>query len=66
VSVEEETTLASIPAPARAAIQKAAGKGKVLTIETVTEGGNVWYEAQLRTGGKKSEVKVDAAGTLVK
>jgi uncharacterized membrane protein YkoI len=66
VSVEEETTLASIPAPARAAIQKAAGKGKVLAIETVTEGGNVSYEAQLRTGGKKSEVKVDATGALVK
>jgi uncharacterized membrane protein YkoI len=66
VSVEEETTLASIPAPAREAIQKAAGKGKVLLIETVTEGGNVSYEAQLRTGGKKSEIKVDAAGALVK
>jgi uncharacterized membrane protein YkoI len=66
VSVEEETTLANIPAPARAAIQSAAGKGKVLGVETVTEGGKTFYEAQLKTGSKKSEIKVDAAGALVK
>jgi uncharacterized membrane protein YkoI len=66
VSVEEETPLANIPAPARAAIQSAAGKGKVLEVETVTEDGKTFYEAQIKTGGKKSEVKVDAAGTLVK
>ena len=66
VSVEEETTLANIPAPARAAIESAAGKGKVLEVETVTEDGKTFYEAQIRTGGKKSEVKVDAAGALVK
>jgi uncharacterized membrane protein YkoI len=66
VSVEEETTLASIPAPAREAIQSAAGKGKVTEVETVTEGGKIFYEAQVKTGGKKSEVKVDAAGASVK
>jgi uncharacterized membrane protein YkoI len=66
VSVEEATTLANIPAPARAAIQRAAGTGKVLKVETVTEGGRTFYEAQLKTAGKKSEVKVDAAGALVK
>jgi uncharacterized membrane protein YkoI len=32
----------------------------------VTEGGKTFYEAQFKTGGKKSEVKVDAAGALVK
>jgi len=66
MSVEEETTLASIPAPAREAIQRAAGKGKVLEVEMVTEGGQTFYEAQLKTGSKKSEVKVDANGALVK
>jgi uncharacterized membrane protein YkoI len=66
VSIEEETPLADIPAPARAAIQSAAGKGKVLEVETVTEDGKTFYEAQIKTGGKKSEVKVDAAGALVK
>src|SRR3979409_1779075 len=66
VSVEEETTLADIPAPARAAIESAGGKGKVLEVETVTEGGKTFYEAQVKTGSKKSEIKVDAAGALVK
>ena len=65
VSVEEETTLADIPAPAREAIQRAAGKGKVVEVEMVTEGGKTFYEAQLKTGGKKSEVKVDASGASV-
>lgn len=66
VSVEEETPLASIPAPARQAIQKAAGKGKITEVETVTEDGKTFYEAQVKTAGKKSEVKVDATGALVK
>jgi uncharacterized membrane protein YkoI len=66
LSVEEETTLANIPAPARAAIESAAGKGKVTEVETVTEGGKTFYEAQVKTGGKKSEIKVDATGALVK
>ena len=66
VSVEEETTLANIPAPAREAIQRAAGNGKVVEVEMVTEGGKTFYEAQLKTGGKKSEVKVDASGASVK
>jgi uncharacterized membrane protein YkoI len=65
VSVEEETTLANIPAPARGAIQRAAGNGKVVEVETVTEDGKTFYEAQLKTAGKKSEVKVDASGASV-
>jgi uncharacterized membrane protein YkoI len=60
VSVEEETTLANIPAAAREAIQRAVGKGKIV------EDGKTFYEAQVKTGGKKSEVKVDASGASVK
>ena len=66
VSVEEETPIADIPSAAREAIQKAAGGGKVLVVETVTEGGKTFYEAQVRNGLKKSEVKVDASGQPVK
>ncbi len=66
VSVEEETTLEKIPAAARLAIQKAAGKGKIGEVETVTAGGVTAYEAQLKIDGKKSEVKVDASGKAVK
>jgi uncharacterized membrane protein YkoI len=66
VSVEEEVALDAIPAPARAAIQKAAGTGKIGEVETITEGGVKAYEAQLNKAGKKSEIKVDAAGQIVK
>ena len=65
VSVEEEVALESIPAAAREAIQKAVGKGKLLMLELVTEGGSVFYEAHIRSGGKTSEVKVDASGKTV-
>jgi uncharacterized membrane protein YkoI len=66
VSVEEETPVQQIPGAAREAIQKAAAKGKVLQVETVTEGGKTFYEAQIKTAGKKSEVKVDATGQPIK
>ncbi len=59
-------TLASIPAPARAAIQKAVGTGKLNKVESVTEKGTTNYEAAITRGGKNSEVKVDANGKAVK
>lgn len=66
IEVEEEVQLASIPEPARNAIQAGAGKsGKVLKVESVTEGDKlVAYEAQIQKApnGKRSEVRVDAAG----
>jgi uncharacterized membrane protein YkoI len=66
MSAEEETTLDKIPAAARSAIEKAAGGGKIMLVEAVTEDGKTTYEAQVTTGKKKSEVKVDADGKTVK
>lgn len=66
VEVEEETTLDSIPAPAKAAIQKYAQNGKILKVESVTKGGEVSYEATVNKGGMKSEVAVAADGTIKK
>ena len=66
VSVEVEVALASIPVAARDAIQKSIGKGKLLLVETVTEGGTTFYEAHIRKDGKEAEVKVDASGQPVK
>jgi hypothetical protein len=37
-----------------------------MMVETVTEAGKTSYEAQVTTGKKKSEVKVDANGKAVK
>ncbi|MCU1339055.1 MAG: hypothetical protein JWO19_4636 [Bryobacterales bacterium] len=66
VSVEEEVTLASLPEPARAAIQKAVGNGKLQKVESVQENGTTSYEASIKKGGKSSEFKVDAKGSPIK
>jgi uncharacterized membrane protein YkoI len=66
VAVEEETTLDSIPAGAREAILKTAGKQKLLKIESVTEAGATTYEAHFKSGLRTKEVKVDAGGKPVK
>lgn len=63
VEVEEPVSLDRIPAPAREALQKQAGSGKVLGVESVTRGSTVSYEAVIQKNGKKSEVAVNADGT---
>ncbi len=66
VAVEEEVKLESLPAAARAAVQKAAEGGKLRKVESVTEGGKSFYEASIRKGGKSSEVQVDKDGAKIK
>jgi hypothetical protein len=66
VAVEEEVALASIPAAARAAIEKGAAGGKIGIVEKVTEGGRVKYEAHVSRGLKKSEVVVKEDGSPAK
>ena len=67
VVVEEETAIDSIPAAARAAIQKKVGAGKLDMVETMTKGADTMYEAAY-TGkdGKKHAVLVRADGTETK
>jgi uncharacterized membrane protein YkoI len=66
LAVEEVVSLESVPGPARAAIQKAVGTGKLKKVESVMERGTTNYEAAITKGGKNSEVKVDSAGKAVK
>lgn len=66
LEVEEATALDAIPAPARTAFQKAATGGKIKTVEILTKGGKVTYEAAISKGGKNSEIQVTADGTVVK
>ena len=67
VAVEEETAIDSIPAAAKAAIQKKVGTGKLGMVETMTKGGTILYEAAY-TGkdGKKHAVLVKADGAKTK
>ncbi len=65
--VEEETSLDSIPAAAKAAILKKVAGGKLGMVESVKQRGEILYEASFTsTGGKKHEVLVKADGTASK
>lgn len=62
VAVEEEVALGAIPSAAQSAFR---ARGKVLTVESVTKGSTVAYEAQLERNGHKSEAVVDANGNAL-
>jgi len=65
--VEQEVELSSIPAAARATIEKKAAGGKLGMVETVTKGDVVLYEAAFTSkSGKKGSVLVKADGTETK
>jgi uncharacterized membrane protein YkoI len=64
VESEEEVDIDSIPAPARAAIQKRTANGTLAKVEKVTAGSTVSYEATIKSkAGKSSEYAVNADGT---
>jgi uncharacterized membrane protein YkoI len=66
VSVEEPVTIDTIPAPAKATMEKLAAGGKIKSVESVTKGQTVTYEAVIVKGLKKSEVVVTADGSVQK
>lgn len=66
VSVEEVVAIDTIPAAAKAAIEKLAAGGKIKSVESVTKGQAVTYEAVIAKGLKKSEVVVGADGSIQK
>lgn len=64
VEIEEEVDIDSIPAAAKAAIQKRLAGGAVQKVEKLTKGSNVSYEAAIKTkSGKNTEVGVNADGS---
>jgi len=63
LEVEEEVAQSSLPAVVREGLQKLAGAGTITRVESITkQGALVAYEAQVRTGEKRSEVQVGADG----
>ena len=67
VVIEEEVDIASIPASARAAIEKKAAGGKLGMIETIVKGNTTLYEGAFTSkSGKKGAVLVKADGTETK
>jgi hypothetical protein len=66
VEVEEATSLAKLPEAAQKAINAEARTGKLLSVEKVTKGAAITYEAAIQKGGKKTELAVGADGTRLK
>ena len=63
LEVEEQVALEMLPAAVRDGLQQKAGNDKITKVETIIKHGTlVAYEAQVLTGGKKSEVQVRPDG----
>jgi hypothetical protein len=63
VEVEEQVEVGSLPVAVKQGLQAKAGKGKLVKVESITKHGKlVAYEAQVMTGGKRSEVQVGPDG----
>jgi hypothetical protein len=63
VEEEEQVAMDSLPAPVKEGLQAKAGKGKLIKVESITKHDKlVAFEAQVLTGGKKSEVQVNPEG----
>ncbi len=64
---EDEVDLASIPAPAKSAIEKKAGKDKIVKVVSLTKSAGIEaYEAQIKKGSKTSEYAVKPDGSTYK
>ena len=66
LAVEEEVSLDSLPAAAKAAIEKQAAGAKIKKVEKITAGEKIIFEAGLVKNGKKSEVIVAPDGSPAK
>src|ERR1700736_5967688 len=61
--IEEQVFLDKLPGPVRDALQKKAALGRIVKVESLTKRDQlVAYEAQVTTGGKKSEIQVGPDG----
>lgn len=66
VAVKDETDLPSVPAAAKATIEKQAAASKIMTLEKVTEGAQVSYGALIKDAaqGTLVQIRVAADGTV--
>jgi hypothetical protein len=63
VEVEEEVALDSLPAAVREGLARAAGRGTISRVESLTKRGKlVAYEAVVKTGARRREVQVGPGG----
>ena len=67
VEVEEQVMMDSLPAAVQAALKKAAGRGAIQSVESITKNGTlVAYEGHVKRGLKRSEIQVGPQGEKLK
>ena len=63
IEIEEEVAIGSLPPTVKDSLMKAAGKGNIEKVESLTKQGKiVAYEAVVKTGTKRSEIQVGPDG----
>lgn len=63
LEVEEQVQMESLPAEVRSGLETMTKSGKITKVESLTKHGTlVAYEAQVVTGGKRSEIQVGPDG----
>lgn len=63
LEIEEEVALDSLPEAVRTGLKQLAGSGRIGKVESLTKhGALVGYEAQVRSGAKRSEIQVGPDG----
>jgi hypothetical protein len=64
VAIEEQVNFARLPPAVQTGLRKLAGKGRLVFVESITkENLLVAYEAQVKTGAKRTEIKVNPDGS---
>ena len=67
VEVEEQVSMDSLPAVVQDALKKAAGRGTIQSVESLTKNGNlVAYEGHGKRGIKRFEIQVGPNGEKLK
>jgi hypothetical protein len=65
IEYRDEIPIDVVPAPARAAVAKAVGRGQIEGIWRYIRGKSVFYKIHFSAGGKKNSIRVESDGTVL-
>jgi hypothetical protein len=66
VEVEQQVDISSVPGEAMEGLKREAGGAIIRTVEFVTRGDKISYEAEIQKNGNKKEIAVNADGSAVR
>lgn len=65
VEVEQQVEIGNVPADAMQGLKKEAAGANILSVESVTKGDKITYEAVILRNGKRKEIAVTADGSAL-